>query len=139
MRASELRIGNLILDQSTGKECTVDAIDLRGTMFTEDKTYDDHQRWIKPAGISLTEEWLLRFGFDPTDNYGHYFTQAQYVIYHCKINKISGRAAIGIATFDDDGYRNGFVNFAWDLQYVHQLQNLYFALTGEELTLKEKV
>ena len=25
-----------------------------------------------------------------------------------------------------------------DIKYVHQLQNLYFALTGEELTIKQK-
>ena len=25
-----------------------------------------------------------------------------------------------------------------ECDYVHQLQNLYFALTGEELTIKEK-
>lgn len=28
--------------------------------------------------------------------------------------------------------------FAAEIKHVHQLQNLYFALTGEELTLKDK-
>ena len=39
---------------------------------------------------------------------------------------------------NDDGtlkecfYKNGY----FIIKYVHQLQNLYFALTGEELTIK---
>ena len=59
---------------------------------------------VKP--IPLTEEWLLKFGF----------------IWDGDIKILKG-------------YLNDYVdgNGEARLKYVHQLQNLYFALTGEEL------
>lgn len=71
--------------------------------------------------IPLTEEWLIKFGFVITR------TQA-YKIFNdfgdqVKLNKI--------------GNEFEFVYLAVPIKYAHQLQNLYFALTGEELTIKE--
>ena len=42
---------------------------------------------------------------------------------------------------DDEGNLTGvfMYDFRIQIKYVHQLQNLYFALTGEELILKEKI
>lgn len=66
--------------------------------------------------IQLTEEWLLKFGF---------------------LNRMKNGICIGECI----GY---YVNFydakgefvrTLKIEYVHTLQNLYFALTGEELTL----
>lgn len=56
--------------------------------------------------IPLTEEWLLKFGVES--------------IYDFKI-------------YNDDG---DVFYYAVGCEYVHQLQNLYFALTGEELEIK---
>ena len=70
---------------------------------------------IKP--IPLTEEWLIRFGF---------------------------KVVIGLS-FEFNGFetrKDEDVWIVWKLssyliciKYVHQLQNLYFALTGKELTI----
>ena len=68
--------------------------------------------------IPLTEEWLLKFGFKKVmckDNYITYSNR----------NK-----RIGI--YPDRCIMRGH---AVSFKYVHQLQNLYFALTGEELIL----
>ncbi len=76
---------------------------------------------IKP--IPITEEWLLKFGFEknldgcPTLKKDH-----QYFQYW------EGRL-----TWQQSPH-NDWSEFK--IQFVHQLQNLYFALTGEELTAK---
>ena len=71
---------------------------------------------VKP--IPLTEEWLLKFGFEYSD-----------------LNGDSGLWKI--PPFQIYGKYNQFIyDYKLDVNYVHQLQNLYFALTGEELTIK---
>ena len=68
--------------------------------------------------IPLTEEWLEKFGFEYSD-----------------LNGDSGLWKI--PPFQIYGKCNQFIyEYALDVNYVHQLQNLYFAITGEELTIK---
>jgi hypothetical protein len=107
MKANELRIGNYILLQGVTKPTQVWIIDT-----TEQSTR------TKASPIQLTEEWLLKFGFG-WKNFAFRngtFTvrfQKEFYVYL----SIEGVRPIQIK-----------------LDYVHQLQNLYFALTGEELT-----
>lgn len=83
----------------------------------EGKIPDAH---IFEEPIPLTEEWLLRFGFEK-DRSGYRlddinslsFSENYIVCWHDKV--------LGIK----------------QIEYVHQLQNLYFTLTGEELTIKD--
>jgi hypothetical protein len=83
--------------------------DIDHVSFIEDfmKLYDP---------IPLTEEWLLKFGFKIDKQH------------ECDF------ASIGVFTIS---FRDNFFYDYTNLKYVHQLQNLYFALTGEELTIKE--
>jgi hypothetical protein len=84
--------------------------------------YGQHYKFIEP--IPLTEEWLLRFGFirdnkeilslKENENEFIFFLEGNHVI----IDKQQGQQLSGISI---------------DCEYVHQLQNLYFALTGKEL------
>jgi hypothetical protein len=118
IQANELRIGNLIsytieddLDERKkwSEVSEIDAVDILHLTKFKDKNY-------KP--IPLTEDWLLKFGFEKSSYY-----------YEIK----------GIAiSLGEDGRTIlngcGEVN-AKHCVYVHQLQNLYFALTGQELTL----
>lgn len=62
--------------------------------------------------IPLTEEWLLRFGYTKISN--NSFIITGHCIWICN------------DLFRCD--KNGIV-----LKHVHQLQNLYFALTNQEL------
>lgn len=64
--------------------------------------------------IPLTDEWLVNMGFNKRSPEGYWYD----------LNRIS----INIPTIE---YKNNWIEI--NLQYVHQLQNLYFALTGEEL------
>ena len=72
--------------------------------------------------IPLTEEWLLKFGF----------VQSQ------DIDTIFGLKLNDFWYINEFQIRNNFNSILLDfeLKYVHQLQNLYFALTGTHLKLK---
>lgn len=118
MKATELRIGNWLkrLDDS---EFQVTANDI---MIIS--------KWsnpfaILPSGIPLTEEWLLKFGFKRN---GYSFEKG--MIWFRFWNDKRGRKSLPNACAVNKE------EISYELQYVHQLQNLYYALTGEELNTK---
>ena len=123
MEAKELRIGNfatrkrIIYEDNSFKTITVSYHDIEAC--------SRNQKHFEP--IPLTEEWLEKFGFteamyDYTVHTGEFYN-----------NKIGLLKIVG-----GDKYQLsiGSKNLMVVIEYVHQLQNLYFALTGEELTLK---
>lgn len=117
MKATELRIGNYVNWDGVKTKFSLEH-------FQDIKLYPNESRKYSP--IPLTEEWLIDFGYIYFDK-GGYKSYSLIIDYVCVYN----------ITFSDD---NGFV-FSnrykpVKLLYVHQLQNLYFALTNEELTLK---
>jgi hypothetical protein len=71
--------------------------------------------------IPLTEEWLLKFGF-------HLDSYKNFELNNININRLNFKLTI----FEDDDW----YDIPIKTKYVHQLQNLYFALTGEELIIK---
>ena len=118
MKANELRFNNWVNFEYKGVSY--------GNVFI-DKNYFSHyekEDYIyKP--IPLTEDWLVKFGFERT-SYGRQFKG-----FHLEA---SSRV---LATDVLSG-------FSWEqvvdkkylrILHVHQLQNLYFALTNEELKL----
>jgi hypothetical protein len=123
MKASELRIGNLVFDKY--KITQVDKY-----FYQSAECFWTNE--FKP--IQLTEEWLLKFGF-----IRHHYDYANDVIY---IKNIADNE-IDNAEFEWGVYPNELgsgiqIKNRKSLKYVHQLQNLYFALTGEELTFKSE-
>jgi hypothetical protein len=111
MKANELRIGNYYNQFSQ--------IEKVSWVTFKDLAEDlNNKLWCKP--IPLTEEWLFKFGFKC------FFT---YDDYHYYLESIG----LGL----DRSYQPfGIGNYK--VEYVHQLQNLYFALMGEELTFKSE-
>lgn len=82
-----------------------------------------------PEPITLTEEWLLKFGFEEMKNWG----------YELKIDDSKTIAFYAnqfwIIPFE------GPTTAYWiplDIKYVHQLQNLFTVLTGEELVITQQ-
>ena len=135
MKATELRIGNYIkgiyeteIDRGNGiiedAECfeEVRVVGLDSVNFSEYSIWvEDGSREIYDSfeGIPLTEEWLLKLGF-------------KWKNHAMRLGKYAIRQQV-------DGWfmylSNESLNFTIHLKYVHQLQNLYFALTGKELTI----
>lgn len=121
IQVNELRIGNiLLLDESEAvivlwvRPQNIQIIRL-GETYPSSIILDLDR--LSP--IPLTKEWLLKFGFDIC-------------------NTVGG--------FEKWELSNGFrlldgkppaLKACQPVQYVHQLQNLYFALTQTELTLTQ--
>ena len=122
MKAKELRIGNLVLKNGIVhfvylvSNTIIHSSEIGTSNIEISLLYE-----VEP--IPLTEEWLLKAGFkNSTVN-----------------NKLF--IAYGFALYIDDDNDVGVMKFGIDvylchIKYIHQLQNLYFALTGEELTIK---
>jgi len=119
MEANELRIGNYV-EVENYKIIQLENIHPKGTE-KEGEVYLISM--LKP--IPLTEEWLLRFGFSPMSE--SEYTLNTYELY-------------GFQLWNKNGDFSEIVFFARDksivIRTVHQLQNLYFVLCGEELTIK---
>jgi hypothetical protein len=135
MKSTELRIGNWVTIKNyvdfdwrlRPKECQVNMFDLNNRIrYHWNGSGEEYYYKLEDCEpIPLTEEWLLKFGFN-------------------EVFMVDGVWGHGI-----DGFiyvNNGQIRFKGKavlidenrLQHVHQLQNLYFALTGEELTIKEQ-
>jgi hypothetical protein len=133
MKASELRIGNLIKGKSPEKKVYEEPVELNEYYFL---LFLNNMMDVEP--IPLTEEWLLKFGFKHQNKYdlesnlyskklksGYFFT-----IYSKKETLDFKTKFIGWKVLN--------IGFDLKIDFVNQLQNLHFALTGEELTLKNK-
>ena len=131
MKANELRIGNLvkyknefrIKDELRNKDHVIIADDIVALLDGYDVI----------EGVTLTEEWLLKFGFEKE-------------IIDQGNQKVDGYWKDSIMMLPrpnnpDFWYAApyGYPINADRTLYVHQLQNLYFALTGAELTLPNQM
>ena len=114
MEASELRIGNFIIGTYENEDNN-----LVHETVCEFKFYNcyDNYYWVESEDlieeftgfkpIPLTEEWLLKFGFEFKEPI---------------LTSAWKNSAVGDVLITK-------------CEFVHQLQNLFFALTGEELKL----
>ena len=122
MKASELRIGNLVYCDMYNHNELVEINDIGNAWHTH-KPFDKYRnvsskiRVKEYKGIPLTKYWFERFGIIQTSNTNYQMGSYTIVMSgNCEYWRVMvcGR---GIAK----------------LIHVHQLQNLYYALCGEEL------
>lgn len=133
IKSNELRIGNLVnlilrrtevhLPQITPFVVS-EITHFNAHLYNaEEKHYEVTAFEVPIADLSpipLTEEWLVKFSIEYTDTKTENGYRLQV-----------GNAIIG---FKDTVHYMG--QPLSHIRYVHQLQNLYFALTGTELTYK---
>ena len=93
------------------------------------------KNWDRIKPIPLTEEWFLKFGFESVLKGYNYLTIRKTSLY-VYIND-NGESGICIEDLDNNLTQEEELCFSIKIKYVHQLQNLYFALTNEELTIKK--
>jgi hypothetical protein len=90
-----------------------------------------------PEPIPLTEEWLLKLGFEKGETFD-YGISLKHVPMFSKNNifiLLSENVYSYFVRIYDGGTSEDNDKVA-EIHFVHQLQNLYFALTGEELMVK---
>jgi hypothetical protein len=115
MKANELRIGNWLYSGIAGQNFIASAHDIMNIFFGDDRGA------VQP--IPLTEEWLLNFGFEPDKDNAHFLNKEPFTL---------KEHPEGFVVWHK-GHALGIV-----IKHVHQLQNLYFALTGEELKQEQQ-
>ena len=113
MEANELRLNNWV--NHCNKEVQITIHDLFDIAVFEDDVF---------TPIPLTEEWLLKFGFEEKSKSKNFYLGN----FRFHISKP--------VNYDGFIFCDGYDVITDRIKYVHQLQNLYFALTGEELVLK---
>lgn len=128
MKANELRIGNLVhcilLGTSKVLELRNDGISICSPDNNLNAYFIPNKDLHRLELIPLTEEWLLKMG-------GVKLLGDEWN-YRLSIGAIYIRFRVYKTVYSDlEG-----IYLGQHIQYVHQLQNLYFALTGEELTIK---
>ena len=142
MKANELRIGNLVLINNdllvetkdeiykvSGFNAKIDLLfpDSCGTISLDHtkslRTYNQFDEFIEP--IPLTEEWLIKFGFELNykSNFSIKYGHIENNMFSYKFNIPEDKSWLE--------YHGGAI----ECKHVHQLQNLYFYLTGEELKI----
>lgn len=149
MEANELRIGNYVEHEDANEI-------VEGIHYNNENDYllliGNYLRPIKEIKpVPLTEDWLLRFGFErqkeriynktqlPNGGNNGFHNAVEY------LNKSNNQVLYG-APYEgaENGYHYIFGSVTTDfgedyiskkVEFVHQLQNLYFALTGKELEL----
>jgi hypothetical protein len=133
IQENELRIGNLV-NYENEAYCVWSEIRKYSVTLDNLKTrhigaaaYDE----IEP--IPQTEEWLLKFGFEKTNikmSGCNVWQKGKYRVLKSYLN-------------DDNSYSlciDGITPPTWAIakfEYVHQFQNIYFALEKQELEIKK--
>lgn len=127
INANELRIGNYLTYRTpddTDVPCKIDAQDI----YNIELNYMFNAEIHSP--IPLTEEILLKCGFEKIgsayNTWGLKSKEFSGYLFEIELNKpFYFRVCDLLLNHWDDR----------PIQYLHRLQNLYFALTGEELTI----
>lgn len=138
IKASELRLENLIsyngepmpifsIDRGSRSFYTINDIQINRNTGCTIKGGEDV---FNP--IPLTEKWMQKFGFVTADY------EVDQIVWDYNDNFCIVQD--GVPPENEPfvfEWEDGRDNRKTDIKYVHQLQNLYFALTGEELQIKE--
>lgn len=114
MEAKELRIGNWIRfhDKAPRPLREIQIEGIKRDRLKYRNSFESMYCYVE--GIPLTEEWLIKFGFEKQ---GMAFINFSFVV---------------------DKWTEGQLMYGWmggyiEIKHVHQLQNLYFVLTNKEL------
>lgn len=122
----ELKQNNLIRDIESGRIGAVLTIGekkcaIKMSFSKLSQSYEEFEP------IELNEDWLLKFGFEDK-----YLTIDK---------KICSDFTMSLIPDKEGGCHfmpHATLKWGVDLKYVHQLQNLFHSLCGEELTIKEQ-
>jgi hypothetical protein len=131
MTANELRIGNWVMSHHNTR-IKIDAISDTHVGYSDKNDYwRDQTSLITP--IPLTPEILEKAGFSENDASGS----------DVKFWDFPEEPTVDLLLrlYDEQGYdlldmEFQQIHYDHKILYLHQLQNLYFALTGEELNIE---
>jgi len=144
MKPKDLRIGNYIkgiyeteIDRGNAIIEDVEIDEVVRVVVIDSVGISDYSIWIEDGTreeydsfepIPLTEEWLLKFGWGR----GEYDYEYEYA------DNVSLKNAVLLYDYKNQVFTLELSSDQLEIKlyHVHQLQNLYFALTNEELETK---
>ena len=137
IESKELRINNIVYSNLEQKEVVLNGVNKIHGMYGDSSFHS--LDGFKP--IPITEEWLLEFGFTPTTCSDKPIWSENYhdlTYYDLKLSKDKYTDLSLLSSYieNENITVELFPYEVFKYKYVHQLQNLYFALTNEELTIK---
>lgn len=126
MKANELRIGNYV--QRIGYPLKVTGIK-GGDVWVDGNAVElEYYVYDGINPIPITEEWLVKFGFEKLNLY----SLDRWIYNDFEIENMG--KYFTVVVWSESCPHN--TNYIGHCEYVHSLQNLYFALTGDELYIK---
>jgi hypothetical protein len=122
MNASELRLGNLITRY--GDTIAIETISTEHFATIKGESID-------AKGITINPQWLEKLNFtkDESGHYSIYSLDEEVLISFIKDEDLENAYVANLCVNE----KSHLFELTKQPKYVHQLQNLYFALTGEEL------
>lgn len=143
MKIEDLRIGNLVSVNNKQFHPNLKGAILRVTglhersrngvvetsvnLECERETYSQFMEYIKP--VALTEQWLLDLGFNQI------IEKQWYLHFHDVCLTLYEDSEQYMVQIHDMEIDESSI-FLKSIQYVHQLQNIFFILSGKEIDIK---
>lgn len=124
MKAKNLRIGNWVKDEH-GIAQYIYRLWVGGAELAEDEKGSDDFDYTEDEifGIPITEDWLIKFGFKDISNRVEKRFIKDNFNWYSSSNEVVVELDNGINGYD-----------LWTgCKHIHELQNLFFAITGTEL------
>lgn len=131
MKANELRIGNLVYCKTNDVDTGARKIEVRDVTYHVIYAMLNDNWAYEP--IPLTEEWLLRFGFEKHKVKNYYSKRCGEYEMQVSMNIFSGSLEKDSSWFVSIKIDYGNQPLTLVRQYIHQLQNIYFELSETEL------
>ena len=121
LKCTDLRIGNLVYSKETNQIQKITGLTDENP-FIDAITFD-YSNYDEIEAIPITEEMLFNFGYGK--NHDIYYKN------NSLLRFIGNEVFYSRGEIDDAEFQE----YITSVKYIHQLQNLHFALTGCELTV----
>jgi hypothetical protein len=133
LKSNDIRLGSWVLWQNVPMQVRVYEIEIQQSV-DNNTLHENHGVY----GLSLTPNILTKSGFDARDASDEGYLGSIFTLIHMVGDKMDYFTLVK----DKDEYQFEFyydesskIRAHRPLRYVHELQNLYFALYGEELNI----
>ena len=133
MKSNEIRIGNFV-DLGSRIAKVIEVNHQACVVVDLEETQDTMEDYERTKGIILTDEWFIKFGFYKD---GEYWSRDIFDYKYCfRYRDWANNWAFYQEYTDspdpkDDGKK---YPISFDIEYVHQLQNIWHSLLHEEIT-----
>jgi hypothetical protein len=147
IKAEEFRVGNYVKRKFFDNHQNKVIEEIKHTLQFGDfywylescNDYDEY--WGNFDPIPITEEWILNLCFEKKDtiDINDFERETEYELYNSVFGISSFKIVDVVSCYDGQTTRNWIIRidhdtiYFWRMDYIHDLQNAYFMITGNEL------